>query len=441
MLSERNFTSRMIYILLFLFSLNVFNQSSLILAAVFILVVIFDRGKLYIPANDNVFVVLVFFAAVFFVFSAQNGLNAGISAIGCPMAYYIGLRVQNERIALAQAEKQLKSVTTLLVAGMTCHAVVNFLYELVRFGGINSGGTHYDFFSLGAKTSATGAATYLTLFAGVIFYLIMESNSVKKWAAGILLIVIAFAYDMILGGRTFFALTGVSFVLSMIVYIWGQKDDKKKMKAIGKLILIALVLGAVAIAVYIRYQDTITRMFESTYLFHRISYANIAQSQDLLQEFKAQPSTLMMPKMPDGSFAKKLYSLYLTYLPTDKFKYALKMNVDNRGSFTELVHTADCGQVSINISKPGITKGQHWHNSKWELFIVVAGHGLIQERNINTGETVEFEVSGDKIEAVHMVPGWTHNIINLSETENLVTVMTCNEIFDPNHPDTFFEPV
>ena len=149
----------------------------------------------------------------------------------------------------------------------------------------------------------------------------------------------------------------------------------------------------------------------------------------------------IMPKMPDGSFAKKLYSLYLTYLPTDKFKYALKMNVDNRGSFTELVHTADCGQVSINISRPGITKGQHWHNSKWELFIVVAGHGLIQERNINTGETVEFEVSGDKIEAVHMIPGWTHNIINLSKTENLVTVMTCNEIFNPNHPDTFFEPV
>ena len=171
---------------------------------------------------------------------------------------------------------------------------------------------------------------------------------------------------------------------------------------------------------------------------HKVTLGEIV---DLLQEFKAQPTTLMMPKMPDGSFAKKLYSLYLTYLPTDKFKYALKMNVDNRGSFTELVHTADCGQVSINISRPGITKGQHWHNSKWELFIVVAGHGLIQERNINTGETVEFEVSGDKIEAVHMIPGWTHNIINLSETENLVTVMTCNEIFNPNHPDTFFEPV
>ncbi len=171
---------------------------------------------------------------------------------------------------------------------------------------------------------------------------------------------------------------------------------------------------------------------------HKVTLGEIV---DLLSEFKEQPKTLMMPKMPEGSFAKKLYSLYLSYLPTDKFKYALKMNVDERGSFTELVHTEDCGQVSINISRPGITKGQHWHNSKWELFIVVAGHGLIQERNINTGETVEFEVSGDKIEAIHMIPGWTHNIINLSDTENLVTVMTCNEIFNPNRPDTFFEVV
>ena len=171
---------------------------------------------------------------------------------------------------------------------------------------------------------------------------------------------------------------------------------------------------------------------------HKVTLGEIV---DLLEQFKQEPVTLMMPKMPEGSFAKKLYSLYLTYLPVDKFKYAMKMNVDDRGSFTELLHTEDCGQVSINISKPGITKGQHWHNSKWELFIVVQGHGLIQERNINTGEEIEFEVSGDKIEAVHMIPGWTHNIINLSETENLVTVMTCNEIFDPKHPDTFFEPV
>lgn len=171
---------------------------------------------------------------------------------------------------------------------------------------------------------------------------------------------------------------------------------------------------------------------------HKVTLGEIV---DLLEQFKKQPQTLMMPKMPEGSFAKKLYSLYLTYLPVDKFKYELKMNSDNRGSFTELVHTADCGQVSINISKPGITKGQHWHNSKWELFIVVAGHGLIQERNIHTGETVEFEVSGDKIEAVHMIPGWTHNIINLSDTENLVTVMTCNEIFNPERPDTFYEEV
>ena len=171
---------------------------------------------------------------------------------------------------------------------------------------------------------------------------------------------------------------------------------------------------------------------------HKVTLGEIV---DLLWEFKRQPTTLMMPKMPDGSFAKKLYSLYLTYLPTEKFKYPLKMNSDSRGSFTELVHTEDCGQVSVNISLPGITKGQHWHNSKWELFIVVAGHGLIRERNINTGETVEFEVSGDKIEAVHMIPGWTHSIVNLSETENLVTVMTCNEIFNPSCPDTFFETV
>lgn len=171
---------------------------------------------------------------------------------------------------------------------------------------------------------------------------------------------------------------------------------------------------------------------------HRVTLGEIV---DLLEIFKNQPATLMMPRMPEGSFAKKLFSLYLTYLPPKKFKYSLKMNVDDRGSFTELVHTQDCGQVSINISRPGITKGQHWHNSKWEIFIVVSGHGLIQERNINTGEKVEFEVSGDKIEAVYMIPGWTHNIINLSKTENLVTVMTCNEIFNPEHPDTFAEKV
>lgn len=184
--------------------------------------------------------------------------------------------------------------------------------------------------------------------------------------------------------------------------------------------------------------DTVEGRYCYVPVTHKVTLGEIV---DLLQEFKQQPVNLLMPKMPEGSFAKKLYSLYLTYLPTDKFKYELKMNVDNRGSFTELVHTEDCGQVSINISKPGITKGQHWHNSKWELFIVVHGHGLIQERNINTGEMVEFEVSGDKIEAMHMIPGWTHNIINLSETEDLVTVMTCNEIFNPKRPDTFFEEV
>ena len=171
---------------------------------------------------------------------------------------------------------------------------------------------------------------------------------------------------------------------------------------------------------------------------HKVTLGEIV---DLLAAFKTQPETLLMPKMPDGSFAKKLFSLYLTYLPAEQFKYPLKMNADARGSFTELLHTADCGQVSVNISKPGITKGQHWHNSKWELFIVVHGTALIRERCLATGETVEFTVSGEHIEAVHMIPGWTHSIINLSDTEELVTVMTCNEVFDPARPDTFYEPV
>ena len=162
---------------------------------------------------------------------------------------------------------------------------------------------------------------------------------------------------------------------------------------------------------------------------------------DLIESFKAQPQTLMMPEIADNSFAKKLYSTYLSYLPKEKVSFPLKMNADERGSFTELMKTANCGQFSVNISKPGITKGQHWHHTKWEFFIVVSGHGLIQERKIGSDEVLEFEVSGEKIEAVHMLPGYTHNIINLSETENLVTVMWANECFDPNHPDTYFEKV
>jgi len=169
--------------------------------------------------------------------------------------------------------------------------------------------------------------------------------------------------------------------------------------------------------------------------------ATLGRIVELLNIFHDQPKTLVMPEIPNGSFEKKLYSMYLSYLPKDKTIFDLKMNCDDRGSFTELLKTANCGQFSVNISKPGITKGQHWHNSKWEFFIVVAGHGLIQERKIGTDEVIEFEVSGDKIQAVHMLPGYTHNIINLSETENLVTVMWANEQFDPNHPDTFFEKV
>ena len=171
---------------------------------------------------------------------------------------------------------------------------------------------------------------------------------------------------------------------------------------------------------------------------HKITLGEIV---DLIYSFAEQPKTLMIPEIPENSFAKKLYSTYLSYLPKEKVSFPLKMNVDDRGSFTELIHTLNCGQVSINISKPGITKGQHWHNTKWEFFIVVSGHGLIQQRRVGSDEVLNFEVSGDKIEAVHMLPGYTHNIINLSDTENLVTVMYCNEIFNPNKPDTYFEPV
>ncbi len=171
---------------------------------------------------------------------------------------------------------------------------------------------------------------------------------------------------------------------------------------------------------------------------HKVTLGEIV---DLLESFKEQPHTLVVPEIPYNSFAKKLYSTYLSYLPKEKVSFPLKMNVDDRGSFTELIKTLNCGQVSINISKPGITKGQHWHNTKWEFFIVVSGHGLIQERKIDSDEVIEFEVSGDKIEAIHMLPGYTHNIINLSETENLVTVMWANEAFDPNRPDTYFEKV
>lgn len=169
--------------------------------------------------------------------------------------------------------------------------------------------------------------------------------------------------------------------------------------------------------------------------------ATLGYIVECLHTFHDQPQTLIMPTIAPGSFEKKLYSMYLSYLPKEKVAFDLKMNSDDRGSFTELLKTTDHGQFSVNISKPGITKGQHWHNSKWEFFIVVSGHGLIQERKIGTDKVIEFEVSGEKIQAVHMLPGYTHNIINLSETENLVTVMWANEIFDPNHPDTFFEIV
>ena len=190
--------------------------------------------------------------------------------------------------------------------------------------------------------------------------------------------------------------------------------------------------------------DRITEELKGRYCYcpvtHKVTLGRIVE---LLHQFAEQPKTLTVPEIPAGSFEKKLYSTYLSYLPKEKVAFPLKMNVDERGSFTELVHTLNSGQVSINISKPGITKGQHWHNTKFEQFIVVKGHGLIQQRNLNDpdGKVLEWEVSGDKIQAVHMLPGYTHNIINLSDTEDLVTVMYCNEVFNPNKPDTFFDPV
>lgn len=170
-------------------------------------------------------------------------------------------------------------------------------------------------------------------------------------------------------------------------------------------------------------------------------HVTLGEIVDLLERFRAQPETLLLPEIPQNSFAKKLYSTYLSYLPKEKVCFPLKMNVDDRGSFTELLKTENCGQFSVNISKPGITKGQHWHHSKWEFFIVVAGHGLIRERKLGNDELLEFEVSGDKIEAVQMLPGYTHSIVNLSDSEPLVTLMWANEPFDPSHPDTYFEKV
>ena len=171
---------------------------------------------------------------------------------------------------------------------------------------------------------------------------------------------------------------------------------------------------------------------------HRATLGGIV---DLLHRFAGQPESLVIPEIPEGSFAKKLYSTYLSYLPKEKVAFPLKMNVDERGSFTEMLRSEKCGQVSVNILRPGVTKGQHWHNTKWEFFIVVSGRGLIQQRRVGSDEVIEFEVSGEDIRAVHMLPGYTHNIINLSDTENLVTVMWANEVFDPDRPDTYFEPV
>ena len=221
-----------------------------------------------------------------------------------------------------------------------------------------------------------------------------------------------------------------------------NRDTELELLYIDDLVegMISLLLGN---AVRCRYEDAVPVISEEgrfcvVPVTHRVTLGEIS---DMLYDFHEQPDTLMMPELADGSFSKKLYSTYLSYLPKDKISFPLKMNNDQRGSFTELIRTKNSGQFSVNISRPGITKGQHWHNTKWEFFIVVSGHGLIQERKIGSDEILEFEVSGDEIRAVHMLPGYTHNIINLSDTEDLVTVMWANELFDSNRPDTFAEKV
>ena len=221
-----------------------------------------------------------------------------------------------------------------------------------------------------------------------------------------------------------------------------NRDTELELLYIDDLVegMISLLLGN---AVRCRYEDAVPVISEEgrfcvVPVTHRVTLGEIS---DMLYDFHEQPDTLMMPELADGSFSKKLYSTYLSYLPKDKISFPLKMNNDQRGSFTELIRTKNSGQFSVNISRPGITKGQHWHNTKWEFFIVVSGHGLIQERKIGSDEIIEFEVSGDEIRAVHMLPGYTHNIINLSDTEDLVTVMWANELFDSNRPDTFAEKV
>lgn len=281
---SKNAANRIIHLLIFLCAMNFFNQSSWLLVVVFVLIIIIDKGKVYVCAKDSTFWILIFFAITFFLFAAQNGIASGFPAIGCPMAYYIGTRMQrdqeNERV-----EKQLNSMVIRLTAGMTLHAIINFVYELIRFGGINSGGVHYDFFSLGEKTSATGAATYLTLLAGAMFYSIMEADSARKWLIGFAAIIIAFVYDTTLGGRTFFGLAALAFALSMITYVVCQKDVKEKAKAFKKVIFTLLAIIVVALLLFLRYKDEIIKLFESTYLYHRIEYARTRHSQSLLDFF------------------------------------------------------------------------------------------------------------------------------------------------------------
>lgn len=285
MIAKDNIINKLIYILLFLFAINIFNQSSSILALVFIMVILLDRAKLYLIQNNKTFWVLVAFAISFVFFSAQNGINEGIAATGCPMAYYIGLRLQKGAQEAEKEEKTLKKIVFIVIFGMTSHAIVNFIYELIRFGGVNSGAIHYDFFSGGAETSATGAATYLTLFSGVIYLLIMKTSSLIKLIVGLIITLTVIIYDMILGGRTFFALFIVSFLVSFFIDIYFQKNNRLRFKQIRKILFIIVTLVALFAIFCINNKNMVKDFFESTYLFHRISYAETTDSQDLFSFF------------------------------------------------------------------------------------------------------------------------------------------------------------
>lgn len=285
MISWKKTTNRIIWFLIFLFALNFYNKSSLILAVIFAVVIALDGGKLSINHKDSTFWVLAFFSLSFYIFSLQNGFTTGFAAFGCPMAYYIGTRLYRGAYENGLPEEQLHSMTIRLTAGMTLHAAINFVYELIRFGGINSGGIHYDFFSNGAQTAATGAATYLTLFAGIFFCIFMVSDSPKERIVSLIVLILAFAYNITLGGRSFFAIIGIACVFSLIIYISCQTDNMERRRARKKVFSTVFVAVLIGLILFVIFRSKLIKLFQSTYLYYRIEYAKTHESQSLFDFF------------------------------------------------------------------------------------------------------------------------------------------------------------